>query len=133
MVLNFKAMFSKVINMTLVELVLVTLMGARTMAQQSCTNVLITMAPCLNYVSGSSSTPSSSCCSQLASVVQRQPRCLCVALNGGGASLGVSINRTLALQLPAACNVKTPPDSQCNGKSSKLTLKLSLSQVKLYE
>ncbi len=30
----------------------------------------------LNYVSGSSSTPSSFCCSQLASVVQSQPQCL---------------------------------------------------------
>ncbi|XP_010096160.2 non-specific lipid-transfer protein-like protein At2g13820 [Morus notabilis] len=85
------------------------------MAQSSCTNVLVTMAPCLNYVTGSSSTPSSSCCSQLSSVVQRQPRCLCSALNGGGMSLGISINQTLALALPAACNIKTPPVSGCNG------------------
>uniref|UniRef100_A0A803Q1B1 Bifunctional inhibitor/plant lipid transfer protein/seed storage helical domain-containing protein n=1 Tax=Cannabis sativa TaxID=3483 RepID=A0A803Q1B1_CANSA len=108
-------MISKVTNMALVVLVLVTMLWARTMAQQSCTNVLISMAPCLNYVTGSSSTPSSSCCSQLASVVQKQPRCLCMALNGGGASLGVNINQTLALALPAACNVETPPVSKCNG------------------
>ncbi|XP_060960048.1 non-specific lipid transfer protein GPI-anchored 5-like isoform X4 [Cannabis sativa] len=134
-------MISKVTNMALVVLVLVTMLWARTMAQQSCTNVLISMAPCLNYVTGSSSTPSSSCCSQLASVVQKQPRCLCMALNGGGASLGVNINQTLALALPAACNVETPPVSKCgtlapigspdgspemSGGSSSSEMKLSL-------
>lgn len=94
------------------------LLLGRTMAQPSsdCTNVLIGLAPCLNYVSGSSSTPSTSCCSQLGSVVRSQPRCLCTVLNGGGASLGVTINETLALSLPAACKVKTPPVSRCNGE-----------------
>ncbi|KAL5541534.1 hypothetical protein UlMin_009244 [Ulmus minor] len=110
-------MASKMVNLALV-MVLVTFLWARTMAQNSCTNVLISMSPCLNYVTGSSSTPSSSCCSQLAGVVQRQPQCLCVALNGGGAGLGISINRTLALALPGACNVKTPPVSRCNGGTS---------------
>ena len=70
-------------------MVLVTMLWATAMAQSSdCTSVLITMAPCLNYVTGSSPTPSASCCSQLANVVQSQPGCLCMALNGGGASLG---------------------------------------------
>ncbi|OMO85672.1 Plant lipid transfer protein/Par allergen [Corchorus olitorius] len=109
-------MASRKITMGLV-MVLVTMLWARTtmvMAQSDCTSVLITMAPCLNYVTGSSSTPSASCCSQLANVVQSQPRCLCMALNGGGSSLGVSINQTLALELPARCNVQTPPVSKCN-------------------
>jgi hypothetical protein len=97
--------------------VLVGLFWARAAAQSNCTSVLIGMAPCLSYVSGSSSTPSSSCCSMLASVVQSQPQCLCTALNGGGgAALGVTINQTLALALPSACNVQTPPVSRCNGK-----------------
>ena len=100
-------------------LVLVTMICVRTMAQSDCTSVLITMAPFLNYVTGSSPTPSAQCCSQLANVVQSQPRCLCMALNGGGASLGVSINQTLALA-PALCNMKTPPVSKCNGKKKML-------------
>ncbi|KAL4387984.1 hypothetical protein GQ457_09G020190 [Hibiscus cannabinus] len=99
-------------------IVLVAMLWARTIAQSNCTSVLITMAPCLNYVTGSSPTPSASCCSQLANVVQSQPRCLCMVLGGGGASLGVSINQTLALALPALCNVKTPPVSKCNGDGS---------------
>ncbi|CBI26281.3 unnamed protein product, partial [Vitis vinifera] len=97
--------------------VLSAMLWAKAMAQSGCTTVLIGMAPCLNYITGSSSSPSSSCCSQLASVVQSQPRCLCVALNGGGAALGITINRTLALALPGACNVQTPPVSQCDGKA----------------
>ncbi|CAN1807962.1 Non-specific lipid transfer protein GPI-anchored 5 [Linum perenne] len=65
--------------------------GAR--AQSDCTNVLISLSPCLNYIT-----------------------CLCQLLNGGGSSFGVNINRTRALELPRACNVQTPPVSRCNGK-----------------
>ncbi|GFP84056.1 non-specific lipid-transfer protein-like protein at2g13820 [Phtheirospermum japonicum] len=85
------------------------------LAQSGCTSVLIGMASCLSYVSGSASTPSTSCCSALANVVQTQPWCLCVIASGdGGGSLGVSINQTLALGLPSVCNVETPPVSRCN-------------------
>ncbi|PWA83014.1 Bifunctional inhibitor/plant lipid transfer protein/seed storage helical domain-containing protein [Artemisia annua] len=85
------------------------------MAQSSsgCTNVIISMSPCLSYMNGNSSTPSSGCCTQLASVVKSQPQCLCEVLNGGGSSLGLNINQTQALELPKACNVQTPPTSQC--------------------
>ncbi|KAL4578437.1 hypothetical protein LXL04_014560 [Taraxacum kok-saghyz] len=89
------------------------------MAQSSsgCTNVIISMSPCVNYISGNSSTPSSGCCTQLASVVKSQPQCLCEVLNGGGSSLGLNINQTQALELPKACNVQTPPTTQCNAGS----------------
>ncbi|CAN6726182.1 unnamed protein product [Malus baccata var. baccata] len=100
-------------------LVLVTMFFARAAAQSSCTNVIISMSPCLSYITGNSSTPSSGCCSQLASVVASSPQCLCEVLNGGGSSLGVNVNRTQALALPGACNVQTPPLSQCNGNGSK--------------
>lgn len=87
--------------------------GAR--AQSGCTTALVSLSPCLNYVTGNTTTPSSSCCSQLSRVVASQPRCLCSVLNGGGSSFGVSINQTLAVALPSACNVQTPPVSRCNG------------------
>ncbi|XP_030974603.1 non-specific lipid-transfer protein-like protein At2g13820 isoform X1 [Quercus lobata] len=99
-------------------LVLVTMLWAGATAQSSCSNVIISMSPCLNYITGNSSTPSSSCCSQLASVVRSQPQCLCQVLNGGGASLGININQTRALALPGACNVQTPPISRCNAAAS---------------
>ncbi|XP_022771126.1 non-specific lipid-transfer protein-like protein At2g13820 [Durio zibethinus] len=84
---------------------------------QSCTSTLTSLAPCLNYITGNSSTPSSSCCSQLKNVLQSSPQCLCSALNSG-ASLGITINKTLAMQLPGACQMQTPSISQCNGGTS---------------
>ncbi|XP_056176641.1 non-specific lipid transfer protein GPI-anchored 26-like isoform X1 [Syzygium oleosum] len=101
--------------MALVVILAVLCAGAA--AQSGCTSVLIGLAPCLSFVTGSSSAPSSSCCSQLASVVQSQPRCLCMVLNGGASSLGVTLNQTLALALPGACNVQTPPVSKCDAGS----------------
>ncbi|KAI3927163.1 hypothetical protein MKW92_033583 [Papaver armeniacum] len=53
--------------------VLVTAFTTHVTAQSSCTNVIMGMAPCLTYITGNSSTPSSSCCSQLTNVVQTQP------------------------------------------------------------
>ncbi|CAN6308978.1 unnamed protein product [Urochloa humidicola] len=87
---------------------------ASSSAQSGCTTTLISLYPCLNYISGNVTSPPSSCCSQLASVVQSNPQCLCAALSGDSSSLGVTIDKTRALQLPQACNVKTPPASKCN-------------------
>jgi hypothetical protein len=105
-------------NMGLV-LVVMAMLCAGAAAQSSCTNVLVSLSPCLNYITGNSSTPSSGCCSNLASVVNSQPLCLCQVLGGGASSLGISINQTQALALPGACKVKTPPTSQCNTKNGK--------------
>ncbi|KAG8100573.1 hypothetical protein GUJ93_ZPchr0013g35753 [Zizania palustris] len=93
------------------------LLAARPGAAQggsNCMTEIISLAPCLGYMSGNSSTPKSSCCTALSSVVTSKPECLCKVLGGGASSLGVAINSTRALELPAACNVKTPPASQCN-------------------
>ncbi|KAF5727055.1 putative Nonspecific lipid-transfer protein precursor [Tripterygium wilfordii] len=106
-------MGSRLIEMSL-ALVLVALLCGGTAAQSSCTGVIMSLAPCLNYITGNSSTPSSSCCTQLGNVVQSSPLCLCPLLNGTGLNLGITINRTLALSLPGACNVQTLPVSQCN-------------------
>ncbi|KAL6005228.1 hypothetical protein ACLOJK_005790 [Asimina triloba] len=91
--------------------------GGRAHAQSSnsnCTSELVGLSPCLSYISGSSQTPDSSCCTQLASVVQSAPQCLCLVLNGGATSLGITINQTKALELPAACNVQTTAVSDCS-------------------
>ncbi|XP_022898180.1 protein YLS3-like isoform X3 [Olea europaea var. sylvestris] len=96
-------------------LVLVVMLSDDTKAQSGCTTAIVGLSPCLNYVIGNSSTPSSSCCSQLSGVVKSQPQCLCSLLNGGAASsFGITINQTLALALPKVCNVQTPPVSRCN-------------------
>ncbi|KAG4185255.1 hypothetical protein ERO13_A09G217000v2 [Gossypium hirsutum] len=98
-------------------MVLMVMFSAGAKAQSGCTTVLISMSPCLNFITGNSSTPSQQCCTQLASVVRSSPQCLCEVLNGGGSSLGINVNRTQALALPGACNVQTPPISACNGAS----------------
>ncbi|XP_058204106.1 non-specific lipid transfer protein GPI-anchored 5-like isoform X2 [Rhododendron vialii] len=87
-------------------------------AQSGCTSALISLSPCLNYVRGNLSTPSPSCCSKLSNVVQSQPQCLCMLLNGGASPLGITVNQTLALGLPGVCNVQTPPVSRCNAASA---------------
>ncbi|XP_044484120.1 non-specific lipid transfer protein GPI-anchored 5-like [Mangifera indica] len=98
-------------------LILVTIFWAGARAQSSCTSVLISLSPCLNYITGNSSTPSAQCCTQLASVVRSSPQCLCEVLNGGGSSLGINVNQSQALALPSNCNVQTPPISSCNAAS----------------
>ncbi|XP_074577673.1 non-specific lipid transfer protein GPI-anchored 26-like [Curcuma longa] len=90
-------------------------------AQSSCTRVIISMAPCLSYVTGNASAPSSACCSQLARVVQSQPACLCSVLDGGASSLGVTVNKTRALAMPGECGVQTPPASECNNGAGSPT------------
>ncbi|GLT60338.1 hypothetical protein SLA2020_331080 [Shorea laevis] len=98
-------------------MVVAAMLCAEAAAQSGCTAVLISLSPCLNYITGNSSTPSSQCCSQLASVVRSSAQCLCQVLNGGASSLGININQTQAMALPGACNVQTPPISQCNATS----------------
>ncbi|KAG0547220.1 hypothetical protein BDA96_01G061000 [Sorghum bicolor] len=95
--------------------VVAALVASASAQSSGCTTTLISLYPCLNYISGNVSAPPSSCCSQLASVVQTNPQCLCAALSGDSSSLGgVTIDKTRALALPQACNVKTPPASKCN-------------------
>lgn len=77
-----------------------------------CSSTLVTLAPCIGYVTGSAAQPSQRCCSALANVVNTNPVCLC-QLFAGGNNIGVNINQTLALNMPAACKVTTPPLSSC--------------------
>uniref|UniRef100_A0A7N0VAK7 Bifunctional inhibitor/plant lipid transfer protein/seed storage helical domain-containing protein n=1 Tax=Kalanchoe fedtschenkoi TaxID=63787 RepID=A0A7N0VAK7_KALFE len=103
------------IGLGLALVLLAMLWTGATAQSSSCTNVLISLTPCLSYITGNSSTASSNCCTQLANVVQSQPECLCQVLNGGASAIGLNnINQTLALTLPAVCNVQTPSISNCN-------------------
>ncbi|KAK3149653.1 hypothetical protein QOZ80_3AG0220450 [Eleusine coracana subsp. coracana] len=105
-----------------------------------CTSALVSLSPCMDYISGNgTAAPSSSCCSQLRTVVQSKPQCLCSALGSGASSSlsGVTIDRERALGLPKACNVQTPPVSDCSkgsggsGGGSKATPSLPSGGAKL--
>ncbi|XP_044504217.1 non-specific lipid transfer protein GPI-anchored 15-like [Mangifera indica] len=107
-------MASRRLQMALV-LVLAALFWERATAQSNlnCNNTLTTMAPCVNFLVGNSSTPSSSCCSQLGAVAKSAPDCLCGALNGSVPTMGININRTIALTLPDACQLQSTSINQC--------------------
>ncbi|KAG8370733.1 hypothetical protein BUALT_Bualt13G0014000 [Buddleja alternifolia] len=111
---------TKYIEMGLVLVLAVMLIRGAT-AQSSCSSTLMSLASCVNYVTGNITTPSSSCCSSLSNVVQSQPQCLCPLLNGVGSTFGISINQTLALALPSVCNVQTPPVARCNAAAGPAT------------
>ncbi|KAF8718091.1 hypothetical protein HU200_025569 [Digitaria exilis] len=81
-----------------------------------CMGALVGLAGCLSYVEEGSTvtTPDPSCCLGLKDVVRHQVACLCQLFQGGGPNFSISLNMTKALQLPAACKVKTPPVSKCH-------------------
>ncbi|CAL1411305.1 unnamed protein product [Linum trigynum] len=107
------------LSMGIVLLTVQLLCGGGSRAQSSdCSTVLTSLTPCLGYISGTDSSPNKTCCSQLDKVVRLSPLCLCQLLSGGGSSFGIpGFNQTQALELPAACNVQTPPVSSCNAAS----------------
>ncbi|KAG8097187.1 hypothetical protein GUJ93_ZPchr0013g36692 [Zizania palustris] len=80
-----------------------------------CTDALLSLAGCLSYVQEGSTVarPDAPCCSGLKEVVKKEVACLCQAFQGSQ-DFGVTLNVTKALQLPAACKVKTPPFSKCH-------------------
>ncbi|KAK8636580.1 hypothetical protein V6N13_124325 [Hibiscus sabdariffa] len=79
-----------------------------------CSSLILNMADCLSFVSGGSkvSKPEGTCCSGLKSVLKADPECLCEAFKSS-ASLGVTLNVTKALTLPAVCKVSAPSTTNC--------------------
>ncbi|CAL9213522.1 unnamed protein product [Arabidopsis halleri] len=102
--------------LAMLALVIATVLyGGATTVQAGCSDTLTSLSSCLNYLNGGSTSPSSNCCSQFSTVVQSSPECLCYVVNSNESSFsGFKFNRTLALNLPTACNVQTPSPSQCN-------------------
>lgn len=74
--------------------------------QKACTAKLTSLTNCFAYVQGNQKNPSTDCCTNLKNVYGSAPKCLCILVKDSTSpSLGVSINQTLALGLPAACKV----------------------------
>jgi hypothetical protein len=82
-----------------------------------CTNLVLTMADCLSFVTNGSTTtkPEGTCCSGLKSVLKTAPSCLCEAFKSS-AQFGVVLNVTKATSLPAACKVSAPSATKCGCK-----------------
>ncbi|PWA95068.1 plant lipid transfer protein/Par allergen [Artemisia annua] len=104
----------EVISIVLV-VVMGTLSGGAMATTKECSSAVISLSPCVNYVSGNVSAPSHPCCAQLANVVKSHLSCLC-SLVHGEMPQGYKVNETLVLGLPVACDIQTPPAS---GKGAK--------------
>ncbi|KAI3439289.1 AAI domain-containing protein [Psidium guajava] len=79
-----------------------------------CSSLVLTMADCLSFVSNGSTTekPEGTCCSGLKTVLKADAECICEAFKSS-AQLGVVLNVTKAMSLPAACKVSASSATKC--------------------
>uniref|UniRef100_A0A0Q3VKX5 Bifunctional inhibitor/plant lipid transfer protein/seed storage helical domain-containing protein n=3 Tax=Setaria TaxID=4554 RepID=A0A0Q3VKX5_SETIT len=70
-----------------------------------CSDKLVGLATCLTYVQDEASAPTPDCCAGLKTVLQSSRKCLCVLVKDkDDPNLGLKLNVTKALGLPAVCN-----------------------------
>lgn len=82
--------------------------------RKECTDQLMTLATCLNYVSGTAKMPTPDCCGGLKQVLSKSPKCLCILIKDhDDPSLGLKIDPELAMNLPASCHNAPANISQC--------------------
>ena len=86
-----------------------------------CMPELVSLSPCMGYMSGNATAPGEPCCAAVSGVLRSSPRCLCAVLGGTAATLGVALDGARALQMPAACRVQAPPASQCDAMGVPLS------------
>lgn len=89
--------------------------GGKVAAAEDCSSALTDLLDCLPYVTDGSDTssPSAGCCIGVADVVIGSPACICDVLKQAR-ELGVALNTSRVLDLPAACAVKAP-EMRCPG------------------
>ncbi|KZV31442.1 hypothetical protein F511_37770 [Dorcoceras hygrometricum] len=72
--------------------------------KEKCANQVAGLVTCLPYVSGQAKAPPKECCTGLKQVINTSPECICLLVKDkDDPSLGLKINTTLALSLPAQC------------------------------
>ncbi|KAJ4769693.1 Bifunctional inhibitor/lipid-transfer protein/seed storage 2S albumin superfamily protein [Rhynchospora pubera] len=88
---------------------------------QTCnpSSAVTSLAPCLGYLMGSSSSPSTACCSLISSLLSSQSPCLCSMLQGGLNPLGFVFNQTQAISLPSICNMPSNPCTDASSPTSE--------------
>lgn len=84
--------------------------------EKECADQLTKLAACIPFVSGSAKMPTKECCDNTDKIRAAQPKCLCVLIKeSSDPSMGLPINTTLALQMPAACKIQAKiSDCPCN-------------------
>jgi Probable lipid transfer len=86
----------------------------QTPTAQTCnpSSAVTSLSPCVGYLIGNTSSPSTACCSLISSLLSSQSPCLCSMLKTGMGTLGFVFNQTQAISLPSICNMPTNP---CTG------------------
>ncbi|KAI3892399.1 hypothetical protein MKX03_012617 [Papaver bracteatum] len=75
--------------------------------REECATQLVAVATCLPYVGGTAKAPTPDCCTGVKQVLTSSKKCLCLLIKDrNDPSLGLKINATLALGLPAFCKTK---------------------------
>ncbi|KAI3917702.1 hypothetical protein MKW98_021464 [Papaver atlanticum] len=76
--------------------------------REECATQLVGLATCLPYVGGTSKAPTPDCCTGVKQVLTNSKKCLCILIKDrNDPSLGLKINATLALGLPAICKTNS--------------------------
>ncbi|KAI5649191.1 hypothetical protein M9H77_35196 [Catharanthus roseus] len=98
-----------ILAITLVLLFVPSTLGQFTMP--CTTSMLTSFTPCMNFITNSSlngTSPSAECCNVLKSFTSNGTDCLCLIVTGS-VPFRIPINRTLAINLPQACNMPGVP------------------------
>ncbi|KAL0385368.1 UNVERIFIED_CONTAM: hypothetical protein Sradi_2931100 [Sesamum radiatum] len=98
--------------------------------EKECAEQLTNLAACIPFVSGTAKQPTKECCEDTKKVKTAQPKCLCVLIKeSSDPSMGLPINTTLALQMPAACNI----DAKVSDCPSLLNLPTDSPDAKIFK
>ncbi|ONK74900.1 uncharacterized protein A4U43_C03F11270 [Asparagus officinalis] len=80
-----------------------------------CSKKLVGVAMCLPFVRGEAKSPTQDCCTGYKQVTAKSIKCLCVLIKDrDDPELGLRINVTIAITLPASCDAPTNLSS-CTG------------------
>ncbi|CAK9172279.1 unnamed protein product [Ilex paraguariensis] len=111
----------KLVVLSLVgALLAVTVVATMEEDEKDCADQLTNLASCIPFVSGDAKKPTPECCEDTKKVRAAKPKCLCVLIKEStDSSMGLPVNTTLALQMPAACNIDAKvSDCPCSSTSS---------------
>ncbi|CAA0832661.1 Bifunctional inhibitor/lipid-transfer protein/seed storage 2S albumin superfamily protein [Striga hermonthica] len=98
--------------------------------EKACAEQLTKLAACIPFVSGTTKQPSKECCDDTSKLKASQPQCLCVLIKqSSDPSMGLPINTTLALQMPAACNI----DAKVSDCPSLLNIPADSPEAKIFK
>ncbi|KAF3325184.1 Bifunctional inhibitor/lipid-transfer protein/seed storage 2S albumin superfamily protein [Carex littledalei] len=88
---------------------------------QTCnpSSAVTSLAPCVGYLIGNTSAPSTGCCDLVSSLLTSQTPCLCSMLKSGLGPLGFVFNQTQAMTLPSICNMPTNPCTDASGPTAE--------------